>query len=249
MLGLALLAALAAPAAYAAQTASTAHSGSLPTAGPAGSVSQGGPGGGGFGGGRPNRRRRAAGPGSRPAARRRRAGSAAPGGRTGFAPGGGTGLATGGGSGFGGPGGVARGGAGGLGGLLDAGTPSKALVALVGAQAASYRWVAAVVGSNSAASVELATGDPVMAIGGFNGTDPDPTLAAFKADVAAGQIHYFIAASGGGRRAAVGSSASSTAIARWVESTFTAPDRRRRHGLRPRSRLDDGVTVAGVGGS
>ena len=54
VLGLALLAALAAPAAYAAQTASTAHSGSLPAAGPAGSVSQGGPGGGGFGGGRQN---------------------------------------------------------------------------------------------------------------------------------------------------------------------------------------------------
>ena len=83
--------------------------------------------------------------------------------------------------------------------------------------------MAAVVGSNSAASVELATGDPVMAIGGFNGTDPDPTLAAFKADVAAGEIHYFIGSSGGGGGGGgVGSSASSTAIARWVESTFTA---------------------------
>ena len=72
-------------------------------------------------------------------------------------------------------------------------------------------------------AIELATGDPVMAIGGFNGTDPDPTLAAFKGDVAAGQVHYFIASSGGGGTGGgVGSSASSTAIARWVESTFTA---------------------------
>jgi hypothetical protein len=31
-----------------------------------------------------------------------------------------------------------------------------------------------------------------MAVGGFNGTDPSPTLEQFQADVAAGRIHYFI---------------------------------------------------------
>ena len=36
-----------------------------------------------------------------------------------------------------------------------------------------------------------------MAIGGFNGTDNSPTLAQFKAYVAAGKIHYFIASGGG----------------------------------------------------
>ncbi len=36
-----------------------------------------------------------------------------------------------------------------------------------------------------------------MSIGGFNGSDPTPTLAQFKADVAAGKIHYFIAGGGG----------------------------------------------------
>jgi 4-amino-4-deoxy-L-arabinose transferase-like glycosyltransferase len=226
VLALALLAALAAPAAYAAQTASTTHSGSLPAAGPAGSVSQGGPGGGSFGGGRPNGAA-ASRPGFAAGGAPPAGGFGAPSGRTGFGPGGGAGFAPGGAAGFGArPGGSARGGAGGLGGLLVAGTPSKALVALVGAHASGYRWVAAVVGSNSAASVELATGDPVMAIGGFNGTDPDPTLAAFKADVAAGEIHYFIGGGGGGGAGGggggVGSSASSTAIARWVEDTFTA---------------------------
>ena len=45
--------------------------------------------------------------------------------------------------------------------------------------AGSYTWVAATVNSNSAAGYQLATDDPVMAIGGFNGTDPAPTLAEF----------------------------------------------------------------------
>ena len=43
-----------------------------------------------------------------------------------------------------------------------------------------YPWVAATVGANSASGYQLATDDPVMAIGGFNGTDPAPTLAQFE---------------------------------------------------------------------
>jgi len=202
----ALATALAAPAAYSAQTASTGHSGALPTAGPSGSV--GGPGAG------------------RPGAR----GGFGPGtgtGPTGFLGGGGSppaGLAPGGAGSF--PGGTRLGGAGsragGLGGLLDSGTPSKALVSLLDENASPYRWVAAIVGANSAAGVQLGTGHAVMAIGGFNGTDPAPTLAEFEADVAAGKIHYFIASGGGGPGGGVGSSSSSSAIASWVESHFTA---------------------------
>ena len=52
--------------------------------------------------------------------------------------------------------------------------------------------MAAAVGSNNAAGYQLATGAPVMAVGGFNGTDPAPTLAQFQADVADGRIHYFV---------------------------------------------------------
>ena len=63
----------------------------------------------------------------------------------------------------------------------------------------SYRSVAATFGSQSAANLELATnGDPVMAIGGFNNNGGNLTLAQFKAYVAAGDIHYFIASGGGG---------------------------------------------------
>jgi hypothetical protein len=92
-----------------------------------------------------------------------------------------------------------------------------------------YTWVAAVVQSNQAAGYQLATGDPVMAIGGFNGTDPAPTLARFEALVRAGRIHYFIASggfgAGPGGSIGSGSSGGTTTAARitaWVESHFTA---------------------------
>ncbi len=52
--------------------------------------------------------------------------------------------------------------------------------ALLGDDAERYRWAAAVVGSNNAAGYQLAAGVPVMAVGGFNGTDPSPTLEEFQ---------------------------------------------------------------------
>ncbi len=230
---LAIVAALAAPTAYALQTASTAHSGSLPTAGPNGAVVQGGPGGGrpGFGGAG---RGFGGGPGGRgfPGGGFPGGGAAPAGGFSGGAPGFGRGFNPQGSSG----GGVGRigatspgsfvgagfgGGGGALGGLLQAGTPGSALVKLLRQDAASYRWVAAVVGANSAAGVQLSTDDPVMAIGGFNGTDPTPTLAQFEAYIRAGKIHYYLASGGGGGGGA-GSSAESQAIASWVASHYTA---------------------------
>jgi hypothetical protein len=60
-----------------------------------------------------------------------------------------------------------------------------------------------------------------MAIGGFNGTDPSPTLAQFQAYVAAGKIHYFISGGGGPGGGGAGS-ASASAISAWVQQTFTA---------------------------
>jgi 4-amino-4-deoxy-L-arabinose transferase-like glycosyltransferase len=188
---------LAAPTAYAVQTASTAHTGALPTAGPSSS-------GFGFGGG-----------GARPG---------------GF--GGGFGGGTGGpgnGSftpptgGFGGGGTRAAGtGGGGMGGLGGATTVSMSLTKALQANASNYTWVAATTGDNEAASLELATGESVMSLGGYNGTDPAVTLAEFKALVAQGKVHYYVADSQG----FIGSTAANTsmayAIQQWVESTFTA---------------------------
>jgi 4-amino-4-deoxy-L-arabinose transferase-like glycosyltransferase len=101
------------------------------------------------------------------------------------------------------------------GGFLQASTPGAALTALLEVNAGNYRWVAATVDANSAAGYELATGEAVMAIGGFNGSDPAPTLAEFQAYVARGQVHYFIA--GGMRGSGAGPA---NTIASWVAQNF-----------------------------
>ena len=122
------------------------------------------------------------------------------------------------------PGGAAPGGTqagptgGGVGSLLNGSQSSAELTALLQADASSYTWVAAAVGSNSAAGYQLATEEPVMAIGGFNGSDPSPTLEQFQAYVADGEIHYFIG--GGGFGAQMGGSESSNEIATWVAAGF-----------------------------
>jgi 4-amino-4-deoxy-L-arabinose transferase-like glycosyltransferase len=110
-----------------------------------------------------------------------------------------------------------RQGAAGMGGLLGATTPSAEMVTALKAGADRYRWAAAVVGSNNAAGYQLATGLPVMAVGGFNGTDPSPTVEQFRQLVAEGKIHYFIASQIMGGDSG---SEAATEIAAWVKSTF-----------------------------
>ena len=84
---------------------------------------------------------------------------------------------------------------------------STALKHALESDAGKFRWVAAVSGSQSAASLELATGgEPVMAIGGFNNEGGNLTLAEFKRYVAAGEIHYYFTSSGMGGAPGGGSS-------------------------------------------
>jgi hypothetical protein len=65
-----------------------------------------------------------------------------------------------------------------------------------------------------------------MAIGGFNGTDPTPSLAQFEKYVSEGKIHYYIGGGGfGGFGGGLGNgttSSTSSQIATWVENHFTA---------------------------
>ena len=94
---------------------------------------------------------------------------------------------------------------------------------MLSTEADAFTWVAAVVGSNSAAGYQLATGAPVMAVGGFNGTDPAPTLAAFQRYVADRQIHYFIRGQlTMGHWGRAGGSDEAGAIAEWVQTHYTA---------------------------
>jgi 4-amino-4-deoxy-L-arabinose transferase-like glycosyltransferase len=131
--------------------------------------------------------------------------SAGPAGTGGFRGGGGGGM----------PGGGMPGGGGGMGGLLSAPTPGAELVALL--RSGSQTWAAAAVGSNNAAGYQLGSGMPVMAVGGFNGTDPAPTLAGFQQLVADGRIHYFLG--GSGMSGSTGSDAAQE-IAAWVAQNY-----------------------------
>ena len=125
---------------------------------------------------------------------------------TGMFPGGGAGRFGGAGGGFGG-------------GLSGSTQVSSALIKLLEQDASKYKWIAATEGSQEAAPIELATGgDAVMAIGGFNGTDPTPTLAQFQAMVAKGEIHYYV----GRGASSFGGGTGSSAIASWVAAHFTA---------------------------
>ncbi|TWF79165.1 4-amino-4-deoxy-L-arabinose transferase-like glycosyltransferase [Pseudonocardia hierapolitana] len=104
--------------------------------------------------------------------------------------------------------------------LLGAPTPSAELTALLHRDAGSYTWAAATIGSNSAAGYQLASGEPVMALGGFNGTDPFPTLAGFQQLVAEGRIHYFVGEAGRSNTASGGSDEAHR-IGLWVQDGFT----------------------------
>jgi hypothetical protein len=63
-------------------------------------------------------------------------------------------------------------------------------------------------------------GKAVMAIGGWSGSDPTPTLAQFQAYVAAGEIRFFIVGGAGGGPG--GGAGSSGEITNWVTSNFAA---------------------------
>jgi 4-amino-4-deoxy-L-arabinose transferase-like glycosyltransferase len=215
---LALIAGLGGPLAYSIDTAATAHTGASPSAGPALTAAGGAAGRGAFTGG---------GGGFGGAAggyARDRSGTGASGDGT-------TRRAAAGGGGFGGFGGTT--------------TLNATLAKLLETGASGYRWAAATVGSDNAASMELGTGGvPVMAIGGFSGTDPAPTLAAFEKMVADHEVHYFILSAGGaggafgggagsagdatrttfgaGTAARGGTTSDSAQVEAWVEDHFTA---------------------------
>ncbi|WP_327132728.1 glycosyltransferase family 39 protein [Streptomyces sp. NBC_01343] len=243
--GLGLAAALAGPLAYCLTTVDSTRGGSIVTAGPAVSGGRGGMGGMGmrFGGGElpPGTGAQQGGPQGRQGGVPQGGPGQFPGGQ-GF-PGGQPGQPGQGGQGF--PGGQGAGGGrgargmenfaggpggpGGFGGLLNGTKASKEATAALRKDAAAYTWAAAAVGAQNAASYQLASGEPVMPIGGFNGSDPSPTLAKFQEYVRAGKIHYFVGEGGGsggegqGMRGGPGGGpggGTSSAITSWVKANF-----------------------------
>ncbi len=246
---LGVAAALAGPFAYCLTTVSTAHTGSIVTAGPAVAGGRGGPGGmmggpggpGGFGemfpgapggaGGAQQDGRGRPGAGQQGGTPPLGAAPQGQGGRGGMPQGqgvpGGAGAGRGGERFGGGPGGQ-----GGPGGLLNGARVSAEAKKVLTTDADDYIWAAAAIGSQNAASYQLASGAPVMPIGGFNGSDPSPTLEQFQKYVRDGKVHWFIGQGGttggaeggmpgGGGRGGPGGGAG-TDIETWVKATFKA---------------------------
>jgi 4-amino-4-deoxy-L-arabinose transferase-like glycosyltransferase len=196
---LATIVSLIGPAAYSIQTVATSHTGAIVSAGP---VTANGT----FGGAAPA--------GSDAAAR---GGNLPPsGGNGGSSTPAGGGLAR-----------LPEGEGGRQGGILGGGnrTVSKALTALLEQDAGKYVWVAATSSATEAAPLETATGDSVMAIGGYLGTDNSITLQAFEDLVNAGKVHYFVAGglgSGGGPGSGSGGGTTTAAgkISAWVQANY-----------------------------
>ncbi|WP_435882559.1 ArnT family glycosyltransferase [Streptomyces bobili] len=229
----AVVASVAGPAAYAwsvpSGSAAGAMSGTNPTAGP--TTGSGGFGGGAGGGGG---RGGFPGTGGEQAGQDAQAGGQADGGRPGgtppgaatddaatddaaTAPGGTapeSGTAPGGTATGGGPGGAAMGGGGGMGG----GGASTELLSYLKKNQDGAKWLLAVSSSQSAAQLILSSGEPVISMWGWSGSDNAMTLARLKELVKNGELHY-IQLGGGGMG---GGSTATSEVTEWVQKNGTA---------------------------
>ena len=130
-------------------------------------------------------------------------------------------------SGGGGFGGFPGGGAGGRGGPGGATTVDTKLVQYLEKNRHGAEFLVAAESSMTSAPIIIATGQPVITIGGFSGSDPAPTLAEFKALVATGKVRYLLAGGGfggfggGGPGGGRGTGSEITAWARSVGTTVT----------------------------
>ena len=77
----------------------------------------------------------------------------------------------------------------GSGGMSNANT---ALISYLEAHKGNAKYLVAVVSSNEADSIILETNQPVMALGGFSGSDPILTTSQLAALVKSGEVRYFL---------------------------------------------------------
>jgi 4-amino-4-deoxy-L-arabinose transferase-like glycosyltransferase len=104
--------------------------------------------------------------------------------------------------------------AGGFGGGMGT---SSALISYLEAHQGSAKYLVAATGSQTTAAMIIATGKPVVTIGGFSGNDNAPTVAQLAAMVKAGELRYVLIGGGGG----MGRGGSSE-LSAWVQAHGTA---------------------------
>jgi 4-amino-4-deoxy-L-arabinose transferase-like glycosyltransferase len=93
------------------------------------------------------------------------------------------------------------------------GANDPALISYLEAHQGSATWLVAVSSANSGASIQLATGRPVLAMGGFSGSDPAMTVARLQQLVASGQLRYVLVGGFGGPG---GGDGSTQAVTTWI---------------------------------
>jgi 4-amino-4-deoxy-L-arabinose transferase-like glycosyltransferase len=121
-----------------------------------------------------------------------------------------------GGDGFG-RGGVGNGGPGGA-------ATDQGLIDYLDANRGGATYLVAAFGSQSSASIIIATGEPVITIGGFNGGDPAPTLDQFEQLVASGAVRYLLVSGAGGGFGGGPGGGTTSSISQWAEQHGTAVD-------------------------
>ncbi|MEU0728047.1 glycosyltransferase family 39 protein [Streptomyces sp. NPDC006140] len=220
----AVVAAVAGPAAYAWSVPSSGAGGGMggtnPTAGPSTGSGFGGPGGGGGRGGTggrglpgggmpPGGQNGQGGPGGRSGQTGQNSqGGQAPGGAVGTPPGSAGGTAEGSSSGARQPGGMGGG-------------ASSELIAYLKKHRDGAKWLLAVSGSQGAAQLIVSSGEPVISMWGWSGSDKAMTLTRLKELVKDGELHY-IQLGGGMGGGPGGGSAVSSEVTAWVRKHGTA---------------------------
>ena len=79
-------------------------------------------------------------------------------------------------------------------------------------------WLVAVASANESAAIQLTSGQPVMAVGGFNGSDTPLTLEQLKQLIKDGKVNYYAISSHGHGG---GPGGGNNEIAAWVKQTGT----------------------------
>ena len=103
------------------------------------------------------------------------------------------------------------------GGLGGSSTTNTALIRYLQAHRGSAKYLVAVVSSNEADAIILATNQPVMALGGFSGSDPIITTAQLATLVKNGTVRFFLL--NGSSRGSPGGSQS--ALTTWITQHTT----------------------------
>jgi 4-amino-4-deoxy-L-arabinose transferase-like glycosyltransferase len=101
---------------------------------------------------------------------------------------------------------------------FGAGETDSAVIDLL--KGTTTKWAAAQSGAMQAAGLALASGRPVLAIGGFSGSDPAPALRQFQQYVADGDIRYYVDDGRGGFGGFGGGRGTAGEIQAWVEQNF-----------------------------